>query len=130
MDSACRMRKALATAVMKCPVNRASRSDTIFFGRPCILNTWSTKIFANPSALTVVVVAARWVIFVSLSTNTTMASLPLADTGRCVIHQKVCDPSKHNPMVCLGFLLGVEGQVVFGLTVCFFGNRGIAPQMF
>ena len=34
-----RMRKALATAVMKCPVKRASRSDTIFFGRPCVLNT-------------------------------------------------------------------------------------------
>ena len=65
----------LAQPRMKAEVKRGSLSETISEGKPCERYTFSNKGLAVPSAVTSVVVAAKRVILLNLSTNTTMASL-------------------------------------------------------
>ncbi|GLI70065.1 hypothetical protein VaNZ11_014836 [Volvox africanus] len=66
-------------------VKRGSRSEIMFFGRPCCRNTVATKRRANSSAPAVVCVGAKCVILLSRSTNTTIASCPLRVVGSWVI---------------------------------------------
>ena len=55
-------------------VNLGSLSEMTALGRPCSLKTESKKIRAVSGAEAVVVVGAKWTIFVKRSTNTTIAS--------------------------------------------------------